>query len=89
MPTEPEHRPAVLVPPETLARIAAAGRVADRNGSFPAEGIQAVQDAGLLQATVARRYGGPGGGMDQLVQIISQLFAPVVAVESVVRATGN
>ncbi len=87
MPTEPEHRPAVLVPPETLARIAAAGRVADRNGSFPAEGIQAVQDAGLLQATVARRYGGPGGGMDQLVQIISQIGRADPSVALIVTMT--
>ncbi|MGA0540539.1 acyl-CoA dehydrogenase family protein [Neotabrizicola sp. VNH66] len=87
MPTEPEHRPAVIVPPETLARIAAAGRVADRNGSFPAEGIQAVQDAGLLQATVARRYGGPGGGLDQMVQIISQIGRADPSVALIVTMT--
>lgn len=62
-----------VVPSETLDRIRAAGIGADRTGSFPTEGIQAVQDAGLLQATVARRYGGPGGGFDTLVEIISQI----------------
>lgn len=69
--TEPQQ--AVIVPAQTLARIAAAGKLADRTGSFPTEGIQALHDAGLLQATVAKRYGGQGGNLDNLVQIISQI----------------
>lgn len=69
--TKPQQ--AVIVPAETLARIAAAGKLADRSGSFPTEGIRALHDAGLLQATVAKRYGGQGGNLDTLVQIISQI----------------
>lgn len=64
---------AFTVPGATLARIAAAGKAADRNGSFPSAGIEAVHEAGLLQATVAQRYGGPGGGFEALVSIISQI----------------
>ena len=70
---ETETQPAVTVPAETLARIAAAGKLSDRSGSFPTEGIRALHDAGLLQATVAKRYGGQGGNLDTLVQIISQI----------------
>lgn len=77
----------VIVPAETLARIAAAGVEADRTSSFPTEGIQAVQDAGLLQATVARRYGGPGGKLDTLVQIISQIGRADPSVALIVTMT--
>jgi len=61
------------VPLQTLERIRRAGIKADRDGSFPAEGIAAMQDAGLLQATVATRYGGPGGDFTTVVGIISQI----------------
>ena len=87
MTTETEAHDAVIVPPETLARIAAAGVAADRSGSFPTEGLQAVQDAGLLQATVARRFGGPGGGFDALVQIISQIGRADPSVALIVTMT--
>lgn len=87
MTTDFQTQDAVTVPAETLARIAAAGRLSDRTGSFPTEGIQAVQDAGLLQATVARRYGGPGGGVDALVQIISQIGRADPSVALIVSMT--
>lgn len=45
----------------------------DREGSFPAEGIQAIHDAGLLTATVHERYGGPGGGLADTVTILRAL----------------
>lgn len=77
----------VVVPPRTLARIQAAGKEADRTGSFPEEGIRAVQEAGLLQATVAQRYGGPGGGFDALVEIISQLGRADPSVALIVTMT--
>lgn len=76
-----------LIAPETLARIAAAGREADRTGAFPAEGIALVQAAGLLQATVATRYGGPGGTQDTLVEIISQLGRADPSVALIVSMT--
>lgn len=75
------------VPPQTLARIAAAAPGADRTGSFPTEGIQALQDAGLLQATVARRYGGPGGSVDDLVSIIAQIGTADPSVALIVTMT--
>lgn len=79
--------PSFTVPPQILARIAAAAPGADRTGSFPTEGIQAVQDAGLLQATVARRYGGPGGTTDDLVSIISQIGGADPSVALIVTMT--
>lgn len=75
------------VPAQTLARIAKAAIPADRNGTFPAEGIQALQDAGLLQATVAKRYGGPGGGMEALVRIISDIGRADPSVALIVTMT--
>lgn len=83
--TEPSD--AVIVPAETLARIAAAGIAADRAGTFPTEGIRAVHDAGLLEATVARRYGGPGGDRNTLVEIISQIGRADPSVALIVTMT--
>lgn len=67
------HTQPVTVPPEVLDRVARAGVIADRTGEISRDGILALHEAGILQATVARRYGGPGGGMDHLTQIVSQL----------------
>jgi alkylation response protein AidB-like acyl-CoA dehydrogenase len=54
---------------------ALAGRAAahDRDGSFPAEGIALVHEAGLLTATLGARHGGPGGGLAQTVTILREL----------------
>jgi alkylation response protein AidB-like acyl-CoA dehydrogenase len=54
---------------------ALAGRAAehDRAGSFPADGIETVHRAGLLTASVAARYGGPGAGLAQTVVILREL----------------
>jgi alkylation response protein AidB-like acyl-CoA dehydrogenase len=54
---------------------ALAGRAAehDRDGSFPAEGIALVHEAGLLTATLGTRHGGPGGGLAQTVTILREL----------------
>jgi alkylation response protein AidB-like acyl-CoA dehydrogenase len=41
-------------------RLTATAAAYDRTGTFPADGIRAVHKAGLLTATVAERYGGPG-----------------------------
>ena len=48
--------------PEVTAALAARAEEHDRAGSFPADGIGSVHAAGLLTATVAGRYGGPGEG---------------------------
>lgn len=45
----------------------------DREASFPAEGIAAIADAGLLTATVHERYGGPGGGLADTATILRAL----------------
>src|SRR4051794_8192978 len=45
----------------------------DRTGDFPAKGIQAVHDAGLLTLTVDTRYGGPGGGLADTVRTLTAL----------------
>jgi alkylation response protein AidB-like acyl-CoA dehydrogenase len=45
----------------------------DRAATFPADGIDVVHAAGLLTATVGTRYGGPGGGLTELVAILRAL----------------
>ncbi len=71
---------ATLLPCPELDRLGAvtaalAGRaeVHDRDGSFPAAGVAAVHEAGLLTATVGERYGGSGGGLAQTVEILRAL----------------
>jgi alkylation response protein AidB-like acyl-CoA dehydrogenase len=73
-------RPAPAVPaarldllPEVARGLAARAAGHDRAGSFPADGIEAVHRAGLLTATVAARYGGPGAGLAQAVVILREL----------------
>lgn len=75
------------VPPEVLDRIAEAGRIADRTGTFPHDGIAAVQSAGLLQATVARRYGGPGGTHETMARILHQIGRADPSVALIVAMT--
>jgi alkylation response protein AidB-like acyl-CoA dehydrogenase len=58
---------------EVPAALAARAEEHDRTGSFPADGIAAVHAAGLLTATVAERYGGPGAGLAQTVAILRAL----------------
>jgi len=59
--------------PEVTAALAARAEEHDRAGSFPADGIAAAHAAGLLTATVAERYGGPGAGLAQTVAILRAL----------------
>jgi alkylation response protein AidB-like acyl-CoA dehydrogenase len=58
---------------EVTAALAGRAESHDRDGSFPAEGIAAVHEAGLLTATVGERYGGPGSGLAQTVEILRAL----------------
>jgi len=53
--------------PEVTRALAANAERNDRTADFPAEGIRVVHQAGLLTATVAARYGGPGGGLPKTV----------------------
>jgi alkylation response protein AidB-like acyl-CoA dehydrogenase len=59
--------------PEITKALAAGAERTDRDGSFPAAGIRAVHEAGLLTATVAQRYGGPGAGLADTVAILKAL----------------
>jgi alkylation response protein AidB-like acyl-CoA dehydrogenase len=59
--------------PEVTAALAERAEQHDRAGSFPDDGIAAVHAAGLLTATVAGRYGGPGAGLAQTVAILRAL----------------
>ena len=59
--------------PDVVAELAAAAAQHDLDGSYPIEGIAAVHRAGLLTATVATRYGGPGAGVSDAVTILREL----------------
>jgi alkylation response protein AidB-like acyl-CoA dehydrogenase/predicted cupin superfamily sugar epimerase len=59
--------------PEVTAALAEGAERSDRSADFPAEGIRAVHAAGLLTATVAPRYGGPGAGLADTARILSAL----------------
>ncbi|MFB9948212.1 acyl-CoA dehydrogenase family protein [Rhizobium puerariae] len=56
-----------------VEKLAAAAPVADAAGAFPREGIKAVHDAGLLELTVATRYGGRDIALGELARIIAAL----------------
>ena len=58
---------------EVTEALAARAEEHDRTGSFPADGIAVVHAAGLLTATVAERYGGPGAGLARTVAIVRAL----------------
>jgi alkylation response protein AidB-like acyl-CoA dehydrogenase len=59
--------------PEVSRALAARAEAHDRDGSFPAEGIALVHEAGLLTATLGTRHGGPGGGLARAVTILREL----------------
>ena len=59
--------------PAVTEALAARAQQHDREASFPDDGIAAVHAAGLLTATVAERYGGPGAGLAQTVAILRAL----------------
>jgi alkylation response protein AidB-like acyl-CoA dehydrogenase len=53
--------------------LADAAPEADQTGQFPWAGINAVHQAGLLESTVATRYGGRGGTLADAAHILSAL----------------
>lgn len=63
----------LFVTDETVRALADAAPDADRTGAFPWAGIQAVYRAGLLESTVASRYGGRGATLKQAAQILAAL----------------
>jgi alkylation response protein AidB-like acyl-CoA dehydrogenase len=58
---------------EVTRALAANAERNDRTADFPADGIGVVHQAGLLTATVARRYGGPGAGLADTARILGAL----------------
>ncbi|MCA2406763.1 acyl-CoA dehydrogenase family protein [Rhizobium leguminosarum] len=62
-----------IVPDETVRVIADAAPDADRTGQFPWTGIRAVHQSGLLESTVATRYGGQGGTLADAAHILAAL----------------
>jgi len=58
---------------EVTAALAETAPDYDRTGDFPAEGIAAVYEAGLLTATVAADLGGPGLGVAGLCRLLAAL----------------
>ncbi|QCJ00757.1 acyl-CoA dehydrogenase family protein [Agrobacterium larrymoorei] len=53
--------------------VAEAAPEADQTGQFPWAGIRAVHQAGLLESTVATRYGGSGGTLSTAAHILAAL----------------
>ncbi|MFC4031905.1 acyl-CoA dehydrogenase family protein [Streptomyces polygonati] len=72
---------------DVTAVLAARAAEHDRDATFPHEGVAAVHAAGLLTATVDRRYGGPGGGLGDTVRILRALGGGDPAVALVTAMT--
>ncbi|MBY5690384.1 acyl-CoA/acyl-ACP dehydrogenase [Rhizobium leguminosarum] len=57
----------------TTRALADAAPEADRTGDFPWVGIRAVHQSGLLESTVAARYGGAGATLHEAATILAAL----------------
>ncbi|GAA3065911.1 acyl-CoA dehydrogenase family protein [Rhizobium viscosum] len=57
----------------TSSALADAAPEADRTGNFPWTGIRAVHQSGLLESTVASRYGGAGATLHEAATILAAL----------------
>lgn len=58
---------------EVTAALAKNAETHDREASFPQDGIETVHAAGLLTATLAAEYGGPGAGLSVSTAILRAL----------------
>ena len=67
----PDVSPGALA--AVTAEIAASAAEYDRTGAIPQRGLAAAHRAGLLTATVARRYGGPEVGTPDVLRILVAL----------------
>lgn len=65
------YDPAILE--ATVRVVAEAAPEADQTGDFPWKGIRAVHESGLLESTVATRYGGKGGTLADAAHILAAL----------------
>src|SRR5689334_16835840 len=67
----PPQRSSQLV--DLTATLAGHAAEHDRTGDFPAKGLQAVHEAGLLTSTVGAAYGGEGAGLADTVRTLAAL----------------
>ncbi|MFK3777653.1 acyl-CoA dehydrogenase family protein [Agrobacterium sp. NPDC089420] len=58
---------------ETVRVLAQAAPAADQTGQFPWTGIRAVHESGLLESTVATRYGGQGATLADTAHVLAAL----------------
>ncbi|MCW2643505.1 MAG: Acyl-CoA dehydrogenase type 2 protein [Dactylosporangium sp.] len=72
-PIPPLRQPDLDRLPNLVAALARDAAGHDRDGSFPADGVAGAHTAGLLTLTVARRFGGPGGGLADTVHVLREL----------------
>ncbi|GLY98493.1 acyl-CoA dehydrogenase family protein [Actinoplanes sp. NBRC 103695] len=70
-PDHPDLSDAALA--DVTAQIAATAAEYDRTGEFPWKGVEAAHQAGLLTATVGKRFGGPGAGPRDTARILSAI----------------
>ncbi|MFI5533902.1 acyl-CoA dehydrogenase family protein [Kitasatospora sp. NPDC051853] len=73
--------------PRVVDLLSARAEEHDRDATFPYQGIEAVHEAGLLTLTVGRRYGGPGAGLAETVQLLAQLGRGDASVAVLTAAT--
>jgi alkylation response protein AidB-like acyl-CoA dehydrogenase len=66
-------RPDLDALPDVTVALARRAEANDRSAAFPSEGLRLVHRAGLLTATVATRYGGPGLGLADTTRILHAL----------------
>jgi isovaleryl-CoA dehydrogenase len=59
--------------PVPVLEIAATAAQVDREARFPRAAIEALARAGLLGLGVPERFGGPGGGPEEVVAAIEQV----------------
>lgn len=60
-------------PAQITKVLAARAEHYDRTAAFPADSIRVIHDAGLLTATVHKRYGGQGAGLAETAVILRPL----------------
>ncbi|EJJ31425.1 acyl-CoA dehydrogenase family protein [Rhizobium sp. CF142] len=58
---------------DVTSQLAAAAPAADASGAFPWAGIEAVHASGLLESTVAARFGGKGASVADVGRILAAL----------------
>ncbi|MFG2824574.1 acyl-CoA dehydrogenase family protein [Kitasatospora sp. NPDC048365] len=73
--------------PRVVDLLAARAGEHDRDGTFPYQGVEAAHGAGLLSLTVGQRYGGPGLGLLDTVQLLAALARGDASVALLVAQT--